>query len=79
MMTNWFHVSAAAGDVHAIPVTVRYSFYLGAAAFFGAVWWTVITSREYVAHHDTAGEPTGVNVIVRRRRAFFSARWRVLA
>ncbi|HEY1582028.1 MAG TPA: MFS transporter [Chthoniobacterales bacterium] len=47
MMTNWFHVTAAAGDAHAIPVTVRYSFYLGAIAFFGAVLWTVLTSPEY--------------------------------
>src|SRR3954452_25359594 len=47
MMTNWFHVTAAAGDAHAIPVTVRYSFYIGAVAFFGAVLWTVMTSEEY--------------------------------
>ncbi len=47
MMTNWFHVTAAAGDLHAIPITVRYSFYIGAAAFFGAVLWTVLTSPEY--------------------------------
>ncbi len=47
MMTNWFHVMSAAGDVHAIPITVRYSFYIEAAAFFGAVLWTVLTSKEY--------------------------------
>jgi maltose/moltooligosaccharide transporter len=33
MMTNWFRVTAATGDVHAIPITVRHSFYLGALAF----------------------------------------------
>ena len=31
----------------AIPLTVRLSFYLGAAAFFGAVLWTIVTTREY--------------------------------
>ncbi|MGN6818150.1 MAG: MFS transporter [Sphingomonas sp.] len=35
---------AAAG---AIPDSVRYSFYLGAVAIFGAVLWTVLTTREY--------------------------------
>jgi len=47
MMTNWFQVTAAAGDLRAVPITVRYSFYLGAVAFFGAVLWTVMTSPEY--------------------------------
>jgi hypothetical protein len=41
MMTNWFHVTATASDAHAIPITVRYSFYLGALAFlarFCGLW-----------------------------------------
>jgi len=46
MLTNWFHLSA--GTVrHAIPLTVRLSFYIGAAVFFGAVLWTIVTSKEY--------------------------------
>ncbi len=36
--------TAAAGHV---PDTVRYSFYFGAAAFLGAVLWTVASTREY--------------------------------
>src|SRR5262249_47111098 len=46
MLTNWAHVSneAPAGQ---IPPSVRYSFYLGAAAFLVAVVWTVVTSKEY--------------------------------
>jgi maltose/moltooligosaccharide transporter len=44
MLTNWFHVGAGGGR---IPLTVRLSFYLGAAAFFGAVMWTIGTTREY--------------------------------
>jgi maltose/moltooligosaccharide transporter len=46
VLSNWFHLGAQAEPGHAIPVTVRYSFYLGAAAFFGAVLWTAITTRE---------------------------------
>ncbi len=47
MLTNWFHVTSAAGGSHAIPFTVRLSFYIGAAAFFGAVLWTIVTTKEY--------------------------------
>src|SRR5512143_368002 len=39
MLTNWFGV--AAGAPGTIPVTVRLSFYAGAAAFFGAVLYTI--------------------------------------
>jgi len=31
----------------AIPQTIRLSFYLGAAAFLGAVLWTIVTTKEY--------------------------------
>ncbi|MBE0643568.1 MAG: MFS transporter [Bacteroidetes bacterium] len=46
MFTNWFGISntAPAGE---IPPSVRFAFYVGAAAFFGAVLWTVIRTREY--------------------------------
>jgi maltose/moltooligosaccharide transporter len=46
MLTTFFGVQneAAAG---LIPQSVRLSFYIGAVAFFGAVVWTVLTSREY--------------------------------
>src|SRR5437763_9571870 len=33
MLKNWFHVSSEAGAGHAIPLNVRISFYVGAAAF----------------------------------------------
>jgi maltose/moltooligosaccharide transporter len=45
LLTNVFHVTS--GEPHAIPVTVRVSFYLGAAAFFGAVLWTIVSTPEY--------------------------------
>ncbi|UYZ58323.1 MFS transporter [Hymenobacter latericus] len=46
MFTNWFDVpnTAPAGQ---IPPSVRYAFYLGGAAFFLAVLWTVLRTREY--------------------------------
>ena len=44
MMKNWFGV--AAGGEGAIPRTVELSFYVGAAAFLGAVLYTVLTTRE---------------------------------
>ena len=47
ILTHWFHVSDTAGASSAIPYTVRLSFYLGAAVFFGAVLYTILTTREY--------------------------------
>ena len=46
MMANWFGISneSPAGE---IPVSVRYSFYIGGAAFLLAVSWTVFRSSEY--------------------------------
>ncbi len=47
MMTNWFGVAPeGAGQGH-IPSSVRLAFYIGAAAFMGAVLWTVFTTKEY--------------------------------
>jgi maltose/moltooligosaccharide transporter len=45
-LNNVFHVSAGGGH-GTIPVTVRLSFYIGAAAFLGAVLWTIFTTKEY--------------------------------
>ena len=46
MLTNWFHLGVWTAG-HAIPLTVRLSFYVGAAVFFSAVLWTIITTKEY--------------------------------
>lgn len=46
MMTNWFGVTSGA-ESGAIPTTVRLSFYIGSAAFLGAVLYTVLTTREH--------------------------------
>ena len=47
LLTNVFHMHQAVGDMRAIPTVVRLSFYIGAAAFFGAVMWTIVTTKEY--------------------------------
>ena len=65
VLSNGFHLGAQAEPGHAIPVTVRYSFYLGAAAFFGAVLWTALTTREtppedLANFHQTKAEHGGV-------------------
>ncbi|HEX7655284.1 MAG TPA: MFS transporter, partial [Verrucomicrobiae bacterium] len=44
MMTNWFGVKSGG---EGIPQSVRLSFYIGAAAFLGAVLCTVFKTREY--------------------------------
>ncbi len=47
ILKNWFGVTSETGGGNAIPPNVRISFYLGAAAFFGAVMWTICTTGEY--------------------------------
>jgi len=47
LLTNFFHVETGTTGAHTIPRTVKLSFYIGAAAFFCAVLWTVISTREY--------------------------------
>ncbi len=44
IMTNWLGVAASTPGT--IPTTVRLSFYVGSAAFFGAVLYTVLTTKE---------------------------------
>jgi maltose/moltooligosaccharide transporter len=46
LLTNVFHVSGT-NTAGTIPFTVRLSFYIGAAAFVGAVLWTICTTKEY--------------------------------
>jgi maltose/moltooligosaccharide transporter len=46
IFTNVFGMDNTAPE-GVIPDTVKWSYYLGAAAFFGAVMWTVLKSDEY--------------------------------
>jgi maltose/moltooligosaccharide transporter len=45
LFTNVGGVASEPG--HAIPLTVKLSFYVGAAAFLGAVVWTIVSTKEY--------------------------------
>ena len=47
LMTHAFGVPREAGGMGVIPLSVKLSFYVGAAAFLGAVLWTILTTREY--------------------------------
>jgi maltose/moltooligosaccharide transporter len=47
ILKNWFGVTSETSGGSAIPANVRISFYLGAAAFLGAVMWTICTTGEY--------------------------------
>jgi maltose/moltooligosaccharide transporter len=42
---GWIGVTGSTAS--GIPLTVKYSFYIGAFVFLGAVLWTIITSSEY--------------------------------
>ena len=47
LLADVFHVTRGSLRPHAIPRTVRFSFSIGAAAFLGAVLWTIVTTKEY--------------------------------
>jgi maltose/moltooligosaccharide transporter len=46
LLTNVFHLAGTA-SAGTIPFPVRLSFYIGAAAFLGAVLWTILTTKEH--------------------------------
>jgi maltose/moltooligosaccharide transporter len=47
ILRHWFDVASDTSAAHAIPLNVRISFYVGAAAFLGAVLWTILSTKEY--------------------------------
>ena len=47
ILTNWFHLATGTRVAGTIPMAVKLSFYFGAAAFFGAVLYTILTTKEY--------------------------------
>jgi maltose/moltooligosaccharide transporter len=46
VLRHWFGVSTEADGANALPMNVKISFYIGAAAFLGAVLWTVFSTKE---------------------------------
>ncbi len=47
IITNVLQVPTGQRSLHEIPASVRWSFYVGAVAFFGAVLWTIVSTPEY--------------------------------
>ncbi len=47
LLKKLFGISNEAGPDNAIPTNVRFAFYLGGAAFLGAVLWTIFSTKEY--------------------------------
>ena len=47
LLRHGFGISSETGTSNAIPLNVKIAFYIGAAAFLGAVLWTIFTSKEY--------------------------------
>jgi len=47
ILNNWLHLDEIATPAGEIPLTVKVSYYVGAAVFFGTVLWTVFTTKEY--------------------------------
>ena len=47
IMSHVFHFSASSTSERAIPLSIRFSFWAGAAAFLLAVLYTVVTTKEY--------------------------------
>jgi len=45
ILARWFPQGSAQG--HAIPMAIRFAFYIGAAVFLAAVLWTILTTKEY--------------------------------
>ena len=65
----------------AIPATVKYSFYAGAAVLFGAIAWTIFTTREYppteLAAFDDA-TPTSIALLPSARTRRMGFVWALL-
>jgi maltose/moltooligosaccharide transporter len=61
VFTNWIGLSNTTEDGTGIPDSVKWSFYVGAAAFFLAVMWTVFTTKEYppTEEHLKSQSPDG--------------------
>ncbi len=47
IMTNWIGISNTPTPDQMIPDSVKFSFYIGGLAFFAAVLWTVLSTKEY--------------------------------
>ncbi|HZW16658.1 MAG TPA: MFS transporter, partial [Brevundimonas sp.] len=75
MLTEWFDVASTAPE-GVVPMAVRISFYVGAAALLAAVLWTVFTTREYspeqIEAFESARDAGHAPVAVRARNAWYA-------
>jgi len=79
VMTNWMGLSNVAPEGE-IPQTVQWAFYIGGAALFAAVCWTVFSTKEYspeeiagfeAARHEALGTEPVDGDSVRRTASQF--------
>jgi len=47
---NWIGITDSPDNTTGVPDAVKWSFYLGAVAFIGAVLWTIFRTKEYPPH-----------------------------
>ena len=75
ILTEWFSVAATAPE-GVVPMAVRISFYVGAAALLAAVLWTVFTTREYspeqIDAFEAARDASHAPVAVRAQNAWYT-------
>jgi maltose/moltooligosaccharide transporter len=75
VLTNWFDMAPTAPE-GVVPMAVRISFYVGAAALLAAVLWTVFTTREYspeqIEAFEAAREAGHPSTAVRTQTAWYS-------
>ncbi len=55
LLSNVFHVASTA-EAGVVPLSVKIAFYVGAVGLFGAVLWTVLSTREYSPEQIAAFE-----------------------
>jgi maltose/moltooligosaccharide transporter len=68
ILTNWFGVSNTAAE-GTIPLSVKLSFYIGGVVLFGAILYTVLTTKEYspeelAAFEEEKEKTTGIKKLV---------------
>src|SRR5690606_28516760 len=75
VLTNWFSVASTAPE-GVVPMAVRVSFYVGAAALLAAGLWTVFTTREYspeqIEAFESARDAGHAPVVVRSQTAWYT-------
>lgn len=75
VLSNWFDVASTAPE-GVVPLSVRISFYVGAAALLAAVLWTVFTTREYspeqIDAFEKANDAAHAPAAARSRTAWYT-------